>query len=128
MGLLYGRAGRLTAENGGFRGQGALKAGALVEALEERANGYGVLRVRSGLGWVSVKSGAGAPILEEVDRFGRPIRAGSSRRFKAATEAITVNLRSALQHAKGKIHRVDPEFGSTFTVSNRDSQSNCWVN
>ena len=29
---------------------------------------------------------------------------------------------------KGKIHRVDPEFGSTLTVSNRDFQSNCWVN
>jgi hypothetical protein len=27
-----------------------------------------------------------------------------------------------------EIHRVDPEFGSTLTVSNRDSQSNCWVN
>ena len=29
---------------------------------------------------------------------------------------------------KGKIHRVEPDFGSTFTASNRDSQSNCWVN
>ena len=29
---------------------------------------------------------------------------------------------------KGKIHRVDPDFGSTLTVCNRDSQSNCWVN
>jgi hypothetical protein len=29
---------------------------------------------------------------------------------------------------KGKTHRVDPDFGSTLTVSNRDSQSNCWVN
>ena len=29
---------------------------------------------------------------------------------------------------EGKIHRVDPDFGSTLTVSNRDSQSNCWVN
>jgi hypothetical protein len=29
---------------------------------------------------------------------------------------------------KGKIHRVDPDFGSTLTVSNRDYQSNCWVN
>ena len=29
---------------------------------------------------------------------------------------------------KGKIHRVDPDFGSSLTVSNRDSQSNCWVN
>jgi hypothetical protein len=29
---------------------------------------------------------------------------------------------------EGKIHRVDPDFGSTLTVSNRDYQSNCWVN
>ena len=29
---------------------------------------------------------------------------------------------------KGKIHRVDPDFGSTSAASNRDSQSNCWVN
>jgi hypothetical protein len=29
---------------------------------------------------------------------------------------------------KGKIHRVDPDFGSTLTVCNRDSQSKCWVN
>jgi hypothetical protein len=28
----------------------------------------------------------------------------------------------------GKIHRVDPDFGSTLKVSNRDYQSNCWVN
>ena len=27
--------------------------------------------------------------------------------------------------AKGKIHRVDPDFGSTLTAFNRDSQSNC---
>jgi hypothetical protein len=33
-----------------------------------------------------------------------------------------------LQLVKGEIHRVDPEFGSTVTVSSRDSQSNCWVN
>jgi hypothetical protein len=29
---------------------------------------------------------------------------------------------------EGKIHRVDPDFGSTLTGSNRDSQSNRWVN
>jgi hypothetical protein len=29
---------------------------------------------------------------------------------------------------KGKIHRVDPDFGSTLTISNRGSQSKCWVN
>ena len=37
MGLLYGRAGRLTAKNGGFRrGQGALK----VLGLESEAQDY----------------------------------------------------------------------------------------
>jgi hypothetical protein len=35
---------------------------------------------------------------------------------------------SATVEPKGKIHRVDPDFGSALTVSNRDSQSNCWVN
>jgi hypothetical protein len=35
---------------------------------------------------------------------------------------------SAHGRPKGNIHRVDPDFGSTFTASNRDSQSNCWVN
>jgi hypothetical protein len=34
----------------------------------------------------------------------------------------------AIYDLEGKIHRVDPDFGSTLTVSNRDSQSNCWVN
>jgi hypothetical protein len=29
---------------------------------------------------------------------------------------------------EGKIHRVDPDFGSTLTASNGNSQSNCWVN
>ena len=35
---------------------------------------------------------------------------------------------SARADGEPEIHRVDPEFGSTLTVSNRDSQSNCWVN
>jgi hypothetical protein len=29
---------------------------------------------------------------------------------------------------KGKIHRVDPDFGSTLTASTRDSQSDRWAN
>ena len=32
------------------------------------------------------------------------------------------------EYLGGKIHRVGPYFGSTLTVANRDSQSNCWVN
>jgi hypothetical protein len=31
-------------------------------------------------------------------------------------------------HQEGKIHRVDPDFGSTLTATNRDSLSNFWVN
>ena len=33
-----------------------------------------------------------------------------------------------VQHLEGKIHRVDPAFGSTLTVSSRYSQSKCWIN
>jgi hypothetical protein len=29
---------------------------------------------------------------------------------------------------EGEIHRVGPDFGSSLTISDRDSQSNCWVN
>jgi hypothetical protein len=32
------------------------------------------------------------------------------------------------QRVEGKIHRVDPDFGSTLTAANRDSRSNCWIN
>jgi hypothetical protein len=35
---------------------------------------------------------------------------------------------SSEAQVKGKIYRVDPDFGSTLTVSNKDSQSNFWVN
>jgi hypothetical protein len=31
-------------------------------------------------------------------------------------------------HLEGKIHRVGPDFGSTLTAPNRDSQSNRWAN
>jgi hypothetical protein len=43
-------------------------------------------------------------------------------------EVVRVVPRDHLEHLQGKIHRVDPDFGSTLTASNRDSQSNCWVN
>ena len=61
-----------------------------MEALEERANGYGVLRVRSGLGWVSVKSDTGSPILEEVDRFGRPISRQAPPKVAAARSKLRI--------------------------------------
>jgi hypothetical protein len=35
---------------------------------------------------------------------------------------------AAATQPKGKIHRVEPDSGSTLTVSNRDSHSNCWAN
>jgi hypothetical protein len=39
-----------------------------------------------------------------------------------------VDETSVMAAHEGKIHRVDPDFGSTLTVSNRDYQSKCWVN
>jgi hypothetical protein len=55
--------------------------------------------------------------------------AGAAVAFMArerAWRAKTAHLREGLD-LEGKIHRVDPDFGSTLTVSSRDSQSNCWV-
>jgi hypothetical protein len=46
------------------------------------------------------------------------------RRFLPATEHARAGRGEALE---GKIHGVDPDFRSTLTVSNRASQSNCWV-
>jgi hypothetical protein len=37
-------------------------------------------------------------------------------------------LEGRLLAVEGKIHRADPDFGSTVTVSTRNYQSNCWVN
>ena len=58
-------------------------------------------------------------------------RGGRGR--EAAGGAAADGRRSGEQVApaalpQGTIHRVDPDFGSTLTVSNRDSHSNCWVN
>ena len=39
--------------------------------------------------------------------------------------AAAAPRRRACARPEGKIHRVDPDFGSTLTVSNRDFQSNC---
>jgi hypothetical protein len=53
-------------------------------------------------------------------------RAWDPRGIGANYHAMT--QRASLVEAEGKIHRVDSDFGSTLTVSNTDSQSNCWVN
>ena len=45
-----------------------------------------------------------------------------------ASKGGATSTAALLTAAKGKIHRVDPDFGPTLTVSNRNSQSNCWVN
>jgi hypothetical protein len=73
MGLLYGRAGRLTAGNGGFR------------------------------------------------RGQRPEQDASLQRA-AAVALVAQGCR------EGTRHRGGPDFGSSLTASDRDSQSNCWVN
>jgi hypothetical protein len=44
------------------------------------------------------------------------------------SHAAMVSFRKHALQLRGKIHRVDPDFGSTLTVSNRDSQSTRWVN
>jgi hypothetical protein len=67
----------------------------------------------------SLDSWPGFQAEEEVERLvveieGVPERAAFVRAFGEEDE--------------GKIHRVDPDFGSTLTVSNTDSQVNCWVN
>jgi hypothetical protein len=45
----------------------------------------------------------------------------------AALRTNPAGSTAAVAAPKGKIHRVDPDCGPTLTVSNRDSQSNCWV-
>ena len=47
------------------------------------------------------------------------------KQLKTGAATIKGSLKVRLEP---EIHRVDPEFGSTLTVSNRDSQSNFWVN
>jgi hypothetical protein len=52
-------------------------------------------------------------------------RVGSTTSRERRLTPIAV---SPFAEPDGKVHRVDPDFGSTLTVTNRDSQSNCWVN
>ena len=47
---------------------------------------------------------------------------------REAVERVIRHHRRRLGLQEGKIHRLDPDFGSTLPVSNRDSQSNCGVN
>jgi hypothetical protein len=56
--------------------------------------------------------------------------AAAQRASASTTEAAICRARCAAGPAgrQSKIHRVDPDFGSTLAVSNRDSQPNCWVN
>ena len=52
------------------------------------------------------------------------------RQWKRGARGRTAGSSSARRRrgcGEGKIHRVGPDFGSTLTVSNRDSQSSCWV-
>ena len=53
-------------------------------------------------------------------RHGRHDDGGGRRRRLAAHQADRA--------LEGNIHRADPDFGSTLTVSSRDYQSNCWAN
>jgi hypothetical protein len=60
-------------------------------------------------------AGAGAPALLAADL----------QRPRALAEDVHLSARGQV---KGKNYRVDPDLGSTLTVSNRNYQSNCWVN
>ena len=79
--------------------------------------------VRPSPGSASV-SDAGGPTAKLA-----PLLAPTLARSCAAREKPAADSPSsfALVH-DGEIHRVGPDFGSTLTVSNRNSQSNCWVN
>ena len=52
---------------------------------------------------------------------------GELRLCRAEVLAARASFTDATARRQGKIHRVDPDFGSTLTVSKRDSQSKYWV-
>jgi hypothetical protein len=62
--------------------------------------------------------------------LGQLVYSGATKRFILATArraAAAAPGVDAPARPEGKTHRADPDFGSTLTASNRDSQSNCWV-
>ena len=67
---------------------------------------------------------------------GRLLRRASVERRRANGELIDAAAQRAINESnperavdlESKIYRVDPDFGSTLTASNGDSQSNCWIN
>jgi hypothetical protein len=63
------------------------------------------------------------PVLSVSVDVAVPPRAG-----RLPHDAVEGRLVRGLQAPRGKMHRVDPEFWVDLTFSNRDSQSNCWVN
>ena len=72
-----------------------------------------------------------------VEACARDVRQGASRvgaaylrlRWAALlSPRMCVATVGGLTASEGKIHRVDPDFGSTLIDSNRDYQSSCWVN
>jgi hypothetical protein len=66
---------------------------------------------------------AGAP----PTRGGADPHTGGTRSADSGPRATLRGTRPAVHH-EGKIHRVDPDFGSTLTASNRDCHSSFWVN
>ena len=58
-------------------------------------------------------------------RAPRPARARRERSPRVPGEVPGRKVLTCARRPQGKIHRVDPDFGSTLTVSNRDFQSNC---
>ena len=63
--------------------------------------------------------------IDEPERETDPSESDSDDESDGESDDDDVGDGSELE---GKIHRVDSDFGSSLTVSNRDHQSNCWVN
>ena len=104
----------------------------VVAARHERLEG-----ARAGEG--ALRRGEGAIIRTRTSHYENFTMSGTGYNDNSRRRASTAPSRPAARSVfsarrgprvrdEGKIYRVDPDFGSTLTVSNRDSQSNCWVN
>jgi hypothetical protein len=76
--------------------------------------------------------GARRALKHQKCRFPAPGSGGLLAKYEGKEDRLLAQVREKYgvderAGSEGKIHRVDPDFGSTLTVSNRDSHSNCWV-
>ena len=66
--------------------------------------------------------------LLRVELGGMGVQALRDRAVSLGVSETALEALRRSREAEGRIYRVDPDFGSTLTVSYRDSQPNCWVN